>query len=117
MRSVFFILSAMAVMGLAYWAYQENYRTQASLRETAQVQSEIAQLRETLNILRAEWAYLNRPERLSELAALNFDRLGLLPLDASQFGDIEQVSYPPLPEPDITTPIDLSAYDMDGGRE
>ena len=28
MKSMFFVLSALAVMGLAFWAYQENYKTQ-----------------------------------------------------------------------------------------
>ena len=107
MRSLFYIFSAMAVMGLAYWAYQENYRTQASLREVSHLQSDIARLRETLGILRAEWAYLNRPERLAELADLNFDRLGLLPLEPSQFGEIDQVAYPPPLQGPVLEPIEL----------
>ncbi|MBM7068452.1 cell division protein FtsL [Actibacterium sp. 188UL27-1] len=107
MRSLFYILSAAAVMVLAYWAYQENYRTQASLREVSHLQANIANLRETLGILRAEWAYLNRPERLAGLADLNFERLGLVPLEAAQFGEIDQVAYPPLPEAPVTEPIDL----------
>ena len=32
-RALFYITSLLAVLGLAIWAYQENYRTQASLRE------------------------------------------------------------------------------------
>lgn len=107
MRSLFFILSAVAVMGLAYWAYQENYRTQAALREVAKLQSEIGQLRETLSVLRAEWAYLNRPERLSELAEINYSSLKLLPLEPEQFGDVEQVAFPPLALPPILNPIEL----------
>ncbi len=94
MRPVFFVLSFLAVMGLAFWAYRENYATQAALREMGQLQDEIASLREALALQRAEWAYLNRPERLRELATLNFDRLGLLPLEPTQFGVAGQVAYP-----------------------
>ncbi|MCZ8151809.1 MAG: cell division protein FtsL [Rhodobacteraceae bacterium] len=112
MRPVFFVLSFLVVMGLAFWAYRENYATQAALREMTQLQNEIASLREALTLQRAEWAYLNRPERLRELATLNFDRLGLLPLEPVQFGAAAQVSYPAptiLPGmegfPDIDAPV------------
>lgn len=115
MRPVFFVLSFLAVMGLAFWAYRENYATQAALREMTQLQNEIASLREALTLQRAEWAYLNRPERLRELATLNFDRLGLLPLEPVQFGAAAQVTYPAptiLPGmqgfPDIDAPVSVT---------
>ena len=106
MRSMFFIVTALAVMGMAFWAYTQNYRTQASLREAEALRVEIAELRETLGVLRAEWAYLNRPDRLRELADLNFDRLGLLPLSPEQFGRADQVTYPPDPMPELSNAID-----------
>ncbi len=97
MRPLILILSALFVMGLAFWAYRENYETQQAVREVSALQTEIAGLREELSVLRAEWAYLNRPDRLRELADINFDRLGLLPLTPRQFARIDQVAYPPEP--------------------
>ena len=82
------------VIALAYWAYNENYKTQASLRDVRNLHAQIGTAYERLNILRAEWAYLNRPDRLRDLAELNFERLGLLPLMPEAFGRIEQVAYP-----------------------
>ena len=109
MRSLFFICTALVVMALAFWAYQENYRTQQALRETQELQAEIGQMRETLGVLRAEWAYLNRPDRLRELAAINYDRLGLLPLRPEQFNRVENVAYPAPDLPPIQVPIEVSA--------
>ncbi|MEO9825481.1 MAG: cell division protein FtsL [Paracoccaceae bacterium] len=94
MKSVFYVVSALAVMALAVWAYRQNYETQASLREVKELRAEIADLRERAGVLRAEWAYLNRPERLADLADLNFDSLGLLPLRPDHFGAIDQITYP-----------------------
>ena len=94
MKSVFYVLTALAVMGLAVWAYRQNYETQAKLRDVRDLREEIADLRERAAVLRAEWAYLNRPERLTDLADMNFDRLGLLPLRPDHFGKIDQIAYP-----------------------
>ena len=97
MRPLLYVLSFLAVLGLGFWAYRENYTTQAALREVASLQDDIANLHESLAIQRAEWAYLNRPERLRDLAVLNFDRLGLLPMEPHQFGRAADVAYPPPP--------------------
>ena len=94
MKSFFYVITGLAVMALAAWAYRQNYETQAKLREVRELRAEIADLRERASVLRAEWAYLNRPERLADLADLNFDRLGLLPLRPDHFGEIDQIGYP-----------------------
>ena len=94
MKSLFFLVTGMVVMALAVWAYRQNYETQARLREVDELRGEIADLRERASVLRAEWAYLNRPERLADLAALNFDRLELLELRPDHFRRIEQIPYP-----------------------
>ncbi|MEM9582699.1 MAG: cell division protein FtsL [Pseudomonadota bacterium] len=95
MRGLLFGLFALVVMGMAYWSYSENYKTRDSLRTATALQREIGASRETLAVLQAEWAYLNRPERLADLADLNFERLQLLPITSSQFGTVTQVAFPP----------------------
>lgn len=109
MRTILYILTAFAVVGLAFWAYRENYATQQALRETGQLHAEIREAHARLTVLRGEWAYLNRPDRLRELAELNFDRLQLLPLRPDQFGQVDQVAYPPDPRLTIITPAELGA--------
>jgi hypothetical protein len=97
MRSLLYLCTALAVIGLATWAYRENHLTQQAMNERRALEREIAALTEALSIQRAEWAYLNRPDRLRELVDVNFERLKLIPITASHFGDIGQVVYP-LPE-------------------
>ncbi|MBM3606258.1 MAG: cell division protein FtsL [Alphaproteobacteria bacterium] len=99
MRSIAYLACVLVVMALAFWAYRENYATQASMGEMSQVRREIAGLREELGVLRAEWAYLNRPERLRQLVDLNFERLQLVPVEAGQFIDLDHIDYPKPPPP------------------
>lgn len=94
MKTLLYALTVLSVIGLAFWAYRENFTTQTVLSETQSLQRQIGEAQVRLNVLRAEWAYLNRPDRLMELAEINFDRLGLLPLEADQFGRVDEVSYP-----------------------
>lgn len=94
MRQLGYLLAIIAVMGMAFWAYRENYRTQTRIAEMSRVRGEISDLRERLGLLRAEWAYLNRPERLRELVDLNFERLLLVPLTPEQFVAIPQIAWP-----------------------
>ena len=111
MRGFLYAITVSLVIGLAYWAYQENIKTQAVLTHVEELQDDIGQARARLKILRAEWAYQNRPERLQDLADLNYNGLKLLPLSADHFGRVEQVGYPELPlfnEKDLT-PLDAAS--------
>ncbi|MEI4485951.1 cell division protein FtsL [Frigidibacter sp. MR17.14] len=120
MRSFLYVITALVVMGLAFWAYRENYATQSKMSEIDAMRSDIAHLTESLGVLKAEWAYLNRPDRLRELVAINFARLPLLPMQSDQFAAVDQVAYPPevaVPEVapaapkagTITDPVETSA--------
>ncbi|MCV2447346.1 cell division protein FtsL [Paracoccus sp. DMF] len=113
MRSVLYLLTTLVVMGLAFWAYRENYRTQAAIGEMSEIQRQIGHLREELGVMRAEWAFLNRPERLRQLVNLNFDKLKLVPFGSDQFVDVGQVAFPtpkaPAPPPGADMPIERPA--------
>ncbi len=72
-----FRISNVLILGLAttlggalFWTSQHVQERQDALADiTAQTRHE----RETLNVLTAEWDYLNRPQRLEELAAEYLD--------------------------------------------
>ena len=114
MRAVLYILTTICVVALAFWAYRENYATQTELRKMDVLHAEIRKSHARLAVLRAEWAYQNRPDRLQDLADLNFETLGLMPLHAEQFGMVDQISYPPIPIPllDIQNSVEVSTMNQ-----
>ncbi|MFQ5437924.1 MAG: cell division protein FtsL [Paracoccaceae bacterium] len=111
MRLLLFASAALAVIGIAYWAYNENYQTQDALRRVGDLQRLIGEKREEMSVLRAEWAYLNRPDRLRDLVEINAGSLGLMPLSPTHFGTVEQVAFPRLSPSEIERPLDVSAGD------
>ena len=64
----------------------------------ADLRQEIADEREAIAVLEAEWAYLNRPDRLKALVAANAAELGLEELTPDRFGEASMVAFPPEPE-------------------
>jgi hypothetical protein len=102
MRWMGYLLSVLAVMGLAIWAYDQNHKTQTAMAEVRDLRREIRDLREALEVQNAEWAFLNRPARLRELVDLNFERLRLMPMTGDSFGRIDEIAYP-LPAPPTET--------------
>lgn len=106
MRSLFYALSILAVVAMAFWAYGEGYETRQTERAVARLEREIGTRHHELSMLRAEWAYLNRPDRLHALAEMNFESLGLIALAPDHFALTEQVGFPP-PEPDFPTVADV----------
>ena len=109
MKPLLYFLSFVILIGLGFWAYEENYQTKQIVNEAEEMQLEIAAARARLGVLRAEWAYLNRPDRLFTLADLNFESLQLLPITPDQFGRMDQVDYPVIaPAEDEIQQLDLS---------
>jgi len=110
LKAVLLFFGAVIVMALGFWSYQENYKTRDAIAEVRKLHREIGVAHERLNMLRAEWAYLNRPDRLRDLAELNYPRLGLLPLMPEAYGDVAQVIYPIPDILPITNPIDVRSF-------
>lgn len=97
MRSLLYLLTTLAVIALATWAYRETHLTQQAMNQQSALERDVARLSEALRIQRTEWAYLNRPDRLRALVDVNFARLPLVPMTADHFGDIGQIVYPMIP--------------------
>lgn len=99
MRWGLYLSAAVLVAVCATWAYRVNYATQEALNRLADLRAEIAAEREALSVLNAEWAYLNRPDRLAALVAGPGAVLGLVPLGPESFAEAAMVAYPPEPAP------------------
>lgn len=114
MRIFIYIVCSFIVITMAYWAYTENYTTQASIRRVEELNRLVADEKEAISILNAEWAYLNRPERLSNLADLNFIKLKLVPLAAQHFTELEAIPMSPRRSLVVSSPVLVSS---DGGKQ
>ena len=83
------LINMVCIAVLAIGVYLVKYSVQDVQRNVVTLRADLASEKESLHLLNAEWAYLNRPDRLRQLA----DRhLALVPLDSRQ---IEPVSVLP----------------------
>jgi hypothetical protein len=108
MRVLLLFVCLGLTISAAYWAYQENYRTQATLKAINKLHTRIGLEREAISVLNAEWAYLNRPDRLRELVDLNFLDLELVPLSSEHFGETATVAYPQNLQATVNAPVTVS---------
>ena len=65
--------------GVAVGLYHINYEVEALEAELDQVREDITHERERLDVLEAEWSYLNRPSRLARLARKHLNMETLAP--------------------------------------
>lgn len=68
MRMVFKIVFPLLVMLMLAAIYSVKYETWQLRREARRLEARIAEETRTIAILRADWAYLSRPERIERLA-------------------------------------------------
>ena len=109
-----FALAMLAVVAAAAWAYNVNYQTSMALDRVDRLRSEIAAEREAVEVLRVEWAYLNAPERLARLVAMNNDRLDLVPMSPQHFDEVAAVPFPPNPAPELPAETPADAPEPEG---
>ncbi len=82
------IVLILAVVGISVGLYDIKYRAEIAERRVQTIEHQIASEQESIRVLRAEWSYLNQPERLQELAR-RYTKLE--PLQASQIGTFADV--------------------------
>lgn len=115
------IILVAAVIALSVGLYHIKYRAEAAEKRAHQIERDITTEQEGIRVLRAEWSYLNQPERLQQLAQ-RYTKLEAL--KASQIGSFGDVPMPHKAD-DFYTPGDrkpLGGYagvapqDLGGGQ-
>ncbi|MGG5810382.1 cell division protein FtsL, partial [Falsiroseomonas sp. CW058] len=78
----FTVLCFFAFAGAGAWLYQVKHSVALHDRELREIRRETEAARERISILRAEWALLNEPERLRQVATRH---LALEPMQPQHF--------------------------------
>ncbi len=74
--TIFFIFCVISTI----WAYKMNYETRAKKKQIIEITKKINFTLNRIELLKAEWGFLNSPERLSKLVDENFLNLSLIPI-------------------------------------
>ena len=88
MRAANFVLFGVMV-GLLMLIYQQKHETRQLESRAGELSREIAGQTRALAVLRAEWTYLTRPERLERIAR---EQLGLKPVAAEQVVPFSEIA-------------------------
>jgi cell division protein FtsL len=100
------ILNVFAVLGLvasAVYAYTVKYETILFAEQIIKVKHQISAEQDSIDRLRAEWAFLTRPERIQALAEKN---LGLHELSLDQIVQVADLPQRPPKVDDIGRKLD-----------
>lgn len=88
------IVVVVALIGSAAWVYKIKFEATLQAESVAKLRREISRERDTIATLRAEWAQLNRPDRLQELSQRH---LKLRPVEITQFDALDALPERPQP--------------------
>ncbi len=89
-RLVNFFLFVFVLLG-AFWLYQVKHEAKETEGNIAELQKQIKEEKEALLLLKAEWSFLNRPDRVQKLSERFSDQLGLKEVKPYQIGDAEDL--------------------------
>lgn len=88
------IVVGFALIGvLSFGLYVLEHEVQGLEQRLADVNQELLENQNTVRVLNAEWSYLNRPDRLQQLAARHGRRLSLMPMSPSQIGTVGDLPW------------------------
>ena len=85
LRLLLFTTLIVSIFTLGLWAYKINYESRAANQRVKELEKSILSANKHFKILNAEWAHLNRPDRLRKLTEYYFSELRLTPINPDDF--------------------------------
>jgi cell division protein FtsL len=82
------LLAIVGLLGSAGYAYSIKYEATYHAEQAAKLRHQIKRERDAIAVLRAEWALLNRPDRLQEAADRHLDLQSVSPHQLARFSDL-----------------------------
>ena len=95
-----------STFALGLWAYKINYDSRAADQRVKELEKSILSANKQFKILNAEWAHLNRPDRLRKLAEYYFFELRLTPINPDDFISFSDVYWGQFSENGSTVLVD-----------
>jgi len=92
-RFLLFSIVIICTFGLGLWAYKINYESRAASQRVKGLENATLSANKEIKILKAEWAYLNNPERLRKLVEYYFLELRLTPIDPDDFISFSEIQW------------------------
>ena len=94
----------MVIVVSTFLLYRVKYEVQSIKTQIAKTSQELEEQRQVLHVNAAEWAYLNRPERLQVLAE---KYLSPSAITVDQVSEIESIPFPSKMEASAQMPSDI----------
>ncbi|MDE3060973.1 MAG: hypothetical protein KGJ06_08170 [Pseudomonadota bacterium] len=85
------VIWMLVIVIAAFSLYRVKYEVQSLKAQVAATTRELETEKEGLHVASAEWAYLNRPQRLEQLAQ---KYLPAADMTASQIADVQAIPFP-----------------------
>ncbi len=108
------------VVGVSYGLYQLSYEVQTLERELAGLTNQIRENEQATEILKAEWAYQNRPDNIQALTAKYLPLLLVAPYQVAGLNDLPERSVDPKSLVGLSEPVPRQkprfnwVYEIDG---
>lgn len=89
MRRSLLLLTLVMVVACVYVLFQIKHEVKNLKRDLVEIHRQLANDKEAIHVLKAEWAYLSQPSRVKKLAD---EHLDLVAIDSQQLKEIAYLS-------------------------